>query len=290
MVRTRFVCVSDTHGYSTADAGFRLPKGDVLIHAGDITNRGSAEELDRSLKWISAADFEVKIVIAGNHDILLDPNYPENNGLPSTDRPRELPTMYFEGDMSSQFVYLNHEAKEICLAKPNGPKSVFKVFGSPYSPLLEGWGFGYRPDQANSLWDDIPGDTDVLITHTPPEDHLDIRKGKSVGCEALRRRLGEVRPRLAVCGHVHESRGYHRVHWANESNEERDTVVGSLPGQQSRKQSTIDLCRGSRLDNDGWQRNETCIVNAAILATSWPHKGGKKFNSPIVVDLDLPQS
>jgi hypothetical protein len=37
-------------------------------------------------------------------------------------------------------------------------------------------------------------------------------------------------------------------------------------------------------------RKETCMVNAAIMASSWPHKGagGKKFNKPIVVDLDLP--
>jgi len=36
------------------------------------------------------------------------------------------------------------------------------------------------------------------------------------------------------------------------------------------------------------QRQETCIVNAAIVSTSWPHRGGKKFNTPIVVDLELP--
>lgn len=35
-------------------------------------------------------------------------------------------------------------------------------------------------------------------------------------------------------------------------------------------------------------RKETCIVNAAVMATSWPHRGGKRFNAPIVVDLELP--
>jgi hypothetical protein len=37
-------------------------------------------------------------------------------------------------------------------------------------------------------------------------------------------------------------------------------------------------------------RKETCVINAAIMASSWPHKGtgGKKFNKPIVVDIDLP--
>lgn len=39
---------------------------------------------------------------------------------------------------------------------------------------------------------------------------------------------------------------------------------------------------------EGSERRETCVVNAAIVATSWPHRGGKKFHAPIVVDLELP--
>lgn len=35
-------------------------------------------------------------------------------------------------------------------------------------------------------------------------------------------------------------------------------------------------------------RRETCVVNCAITATSWPHAGGRRFNKPIVFDLDLP--
>jgi hypothetical protein len=33
-------------------------------------------------------------------------------------------------------------------------------------------------------------------------------------------------------------------------------------------------------------RAETCIVNAAIMANNWG--GPKRFNKPIVVDIDLP--
>lgn len=62
---TRIVCVSDTHGYTPSQAGFKLPPGDVLIHAGDLTNQGSMSELLRTVEWISAADYEVKIVVAG---------------------------------------------------------------------------------------------------------------------------------------------------------------------------------------------------------------------------------
>ena len=63
--KTRFVCISDTHNASPANGAFKLPKGDVLIHAGDLTNQGSYAELGRTVKWIEEADFEVKLVVAG---------------------------------------------------------------------------------------------------------------------------------------------------------------------------------------------------------------------------------
>jgi len=65
--KTRFVCISDTHNCGGA---FRLPKGDVLIHAGDLTNQGSFAELQKAVKWLEEADFETKIVIAGTTDLV----------------------------------------------------------------------------------------------------------------------------------------------------------------------------------------------------------------------------
>ena len=67
---TRFVCVSDTHNASPINGSFILPKGDVLVHAGDLTNQGTLSELQRTVTWIKQADFEVKIIIAGKHGCL----------------------------------------------------------------------------------------------------------------------------------------------------------------------------------------------------------------------------
>ena len=69
---TRCVCVSDTHNASPADGGFKLPKGDVLIHAGDLTKQGTYAELQKTLDWIEQADFEVKIVVAGESSYYLN--------------------------------------------------------------------------------------------------------------------------------------------------------------------------------------------------------------------------
>ncbi|KAF6804602.1 calcineurin-like phosphoesterase [Colletotrichum sojae] len=317
--RTRFVCVSDTH-----NTAVKLPKGDVLIHAGDLTNQGSYSELSRAVQWIEKADFEVKIVIAGNHDITLDPNfYAEHGSRFHNQAPQSSPDCIALLTSSPSITYLNHASTAVRLSSPSGPHTTFSVFGSPYSPRHGLWAFGLDlPHGDGSPWDDIPPDADVVVTHTPPRTHCD---GSDVrppsGCEALRRALWRVRPRLAVCGHVHEGRGAERVSWDLGVDFGEDGVDSwQDPGAGGNKQSLVDLTRrsGRPLDNDGVRsdpggkpeigggggdgssadpgsaevtragRRETCVVNCAVMAKSWPHVGGKTTNKPIVVDLDLP--
>ena len=63
--KLRLVCISDTHNSSPLDGAFRIPNGDILIHAGDMTNQASFPELNRTIKWLCAEPHEFKIVIAG---------------------------------------------------------------------------------------------------------------------------------------------------------------------------------------------------------------------------------
>ena len=70
----RFVCVSDTHSTPPRQP---LPAGDCLIHAGDFTDTGRPKELEAFCAWLKAQPHARKIVIAGNHDLTLDPeSYP----------------------------------------------------------------------------------------------------------------------------------------------------------------------------------------------------------------------
>lgn len=62
--KVRIVCISDTHNAAPGE-GYTLPKGDILIHAGDLTNQGSFAELKKAVDWIERADFALKIVVAG---------------------------------------------------------------------------------------------------------------------------------------------------------------------------------------------------------------------------------
>ncbi|VDN35861.1 unnamed protein product [Gongylonema pulchrum] len=51
----RFVCIADTHG-RLGDIVERIPGGDVLIHAGDMTNFGEKEELNKFNDTIDGED------------------------------------------------------------------------------------------------------------------------------------------------------------------------------------------------------------------------------------------
>ena len=159
---------------------------------------------------------------------------------------------------SPSITYLNHESTDISLRQADGPHTTFRVFGSPMSPANGLWAFGYPPEQALGLWEQIPLHTDVLITHTPPKYHCDeSRTGASTGCEYLRQALWRARPRLAICGHVHEARGVERVRWdlsaTNVRYKEDDTGYWVDPGVGNKKQSLVDLSSkgGEALDNSG---------------------------------------
>lgn len=71
------VCISDTHQRhrELTDRLKSSHNGDILIHAGDITNfgRGSKpfEDFDQ---WLSELPFKEKIIIGGNHDSILTPS------------------------------------------------------------------------------------------------------------------------------------------------------------------------------------------------------------------------
>lgn len=78
-MKTRFLVISDTHSSSPEenasndDIAFRppLPKADVLLHCGDLTMVGLLNEYEKTLDMLESIDAELKLVIAGNHDISL---------------------------------------------------------------------------------------------------------------------------------------------------------------------------------------------------------------------------
>ena len=142
--------------------------------------------------------------------------------------------------------YLNHESAVITLKQDIGPRTTFKVFGSPYSPARGLWAFGYQPEAAPALWAQIPLDVDITVTHTPPQYHCDESRDRgAAGCDSLRQALWRVRPQLAICGHIHEGRGAERITWDLDSPnvKYKEGITGYLtePDPNSKKQCLLDL-------------------------------------------------
>jgi len=50
---TKILILSDTHGLQ-AGLPYPLPEADIIVHAGDMTNRGTMVECMRALGWFNA--------------------------------------------------------------------------------------------------------------------------------------------------------------------------------------------------------------------------------------------
>ncbi|KAL2153156.1 hypothetical protein VTH82DRAFT_4311 [Thermothelomyces myriococcoides] len=183
------VCVSDTHNSQPV-----LPNGDVLIHAGDLTQSGSLRELQAALDWLRAQPHPVKIVVAGNHDLLLDPDCDGRRGTQKSTAASERGAVDW-----GNIIYLENASTTITC--PNGRQ--LRVYGSPLSARHGNWAFQYP--RGENVWEGtVPSGIDVLVTHGAPRAHLDLLK---LGCPNLLRELWRVRPRLHVFGHIHEGAG-----------------------------------------------------------------------------------
>jgi Icc-related predicted phosphoesterase len=178
----KIVTISDTHGSHRKVRD--LPEGDVLIHAGDFMLSGRvADEIWDFNQWLGLQPHPVKLVIAGNHDILFE----QQNS--------------FARSLLTNATYLENSGAEI---------DGVKFYGSPQQPEFMNWAFNVpRGLPIRRFWDRIPAGTDVLITHGPPMGIRDsVRPGKEhLGCDELLLAVDRVKPRLHVFGHIHGGYG-----------------------------------------------------------------------------------
>jgi Icc-related predicted phosphoesterase len=179
--------ISDTHNkhnHLTSNAYNNiLGSGDVLVHAGDISSMGKSHEITNFLNWFGMTDFKHKIFIAGNHDFGFE----------------------FHTDIAEEF----KEKGIIYLFDSEVVIDGVKFYGSPWQPEFHNWAFNLpRGEKLAEKWSKIPTNTDILITHGPVYGILDYAPiGGHVGCEELYKKVFEVKPKIHVCGHIHDSYG-----------------------------------------------------------------------------------
>src|SRR3990167_5659397 len=185
----RIAAFSDFHGMHDR---LVLPTDcDLAIIAGDVLNDGYKHDWEKFLIWVkrvqSSGIFPEVVMIAGNHDQVLQ-------------------TMEIEKIRDSLYPwsYLKNSAVRV---------ENLTIWGSPHTPKIwadDPWAFVYdRDETAVRVWKDIPEDVDILVTHGPAYGTLDWVDPMypAVGCIALADRLNSIRPKVHICGHIHESYG-----------------------------------------------------------------------------------
>lgn len=297
-IKTRFCIVSDTHDKSPkpSDAdqfAYRepLPSADVLLHAGDLTMSGGLKNYKKILEWITAADAELKIVIAGNHDIDLHEEYylthsGEKDAV-ARKQIREVKELWTSPKArSAGIVYLDEGLTTFTLKSG----ATFTIYTSPWQPEFWDWAFNYprnedrfnppikasEPAPANPVpsWPNV----DVMLTHGPPHGILDTTsRGEVVGCMFLRNAVRRCRPRLHCFGHIHEGWGAQRIHW------DKRTIENATPGRDQMLKNRSAYLPAHK---DGPAPlvfgEETIFVNASIMNLNY-----RPVNAPWVVDMDL---
>lgn len=187
----KIVCISDTHeNFFTPE---NMPEGDILIHAGDFTWKGAPRAVIQFSNWLANIKHKYKeiIVIAGNHDLLF-----ENRSS-------------YARTLLHNCHYLEDNQINI-----NG----LYIYGSPWQPRFYDWAFNAdRGAVIRKIWERIPENTNILITHGPPRGILDISgydlgshgHGESCGCDDLKDIINTKLKnlKLHVFGHIHHSYG-----------------------------------------------------------------------------------
>lgn len=183
----RIWCISDTH---CQHGGLVVPDCDAIIHAGDEANSrdvtSNLVESCRFFEWYSSLAPK-KYFIPGNHSVAMQAG---------------LVPMHVWLDVMA-LVHNDYFMTNKLL-----------VFGSPYTPAWgESWAYMRKRHRMSDVWDTVPLDTDILVTHGPPKGVLDITHDRDtkaliqVGCSSLRKKVAEIKPRYHIFGHIHDEKG-----------------------------------------------------------------------------------
>jgi Icc-related predicted phosphoesterase len=177
----KIVAIADTHHQHHQ---LKLPAGDMILHAGDVSKRGEEGEIMDFLDWFKGLDYRYKIFIAGNHDFFFERASPE--------KIKEM--------IPPNVIYLCDSGVTI---------EGINIWGSPVTPFFFDWAFNRERGEAISKhWDLIPNGTDILMTHGPVAGILDATvHGEHVGCSDLLKKVKELKPGYYIGGHIHEAYG-----------------------------------------------------------------------------------
>ena len=177
--------ISDTHN---RHASLQIPEDvQAVFHCGDESHLSNPmrnlPECRAFFEWYTSLPIESKFFVPGNHSTAFE------RGLLT---PADYPQVRF----------LVHEACEW---------RGWKIFGTPYTPLFFNWAYMKPRPDLDAVWQTIPDDIDILLSHGPPKGIRDVtRDWKTkdpihVGSKSLTRHVLErIRPKYHAFGHIHD--------------------------------------------------------------------------------------
>ncbi|KAJ5618830.1 hypothetical protein N7510_002814 [Penicillium lagena] len=289
----RVVCISDTHTLEWPD----VPDGDLLIHAGDLCNDGSVREIQAAVDWLKTLPHPHKVVICGNHDSFFDArsrceeDRDEEDAsfaaISSTASIRSLDDLTSASRIDwGDIHYLQHSSVTLSFPPASSTSSTtalmsaqprsLTIYGAPQIPAIVPFGpehaFTYPPH--NDAWSrTVPPETDILITHTPPQSHLDLSPIYSTGCPNLLAESWRIRPALHVFGHVHESAGREPVFWDDAQRAWERLCANRRPRAQFGRFTSLAGFLRDLFDLPGWV-DAARVVVYGVLGVIWSQVWG----------------
>lgn len=190
----RVVHVSDTH---MSHHQLKMPDGDILVHTGDLSGVTNMNELFSFNNWLKGMEGKYREIffVPGNHD-------------------GQFEQLSFCQNILTECKVLFDQQVEF---------DGYKIYGSPWTLTFFDWWFMKDKDKIQEVWDKIPDDTNILLTHQPPylcldrayeyiknkRNQEDTKRILNVGCKALREtcmnRLKKLQ--LNCFGHLHMDGG-----------------------------------------------------------------------------------
>ena len=192
----KICALSDLHGH--------LPKiepCELVLIAGDIvplniqfdSPEATIWFLDTFAKWINSLPCNEVIMVAGNHDKLLERS---SFIAHAVEIKTDFKLTYLIG---TTYEYVAENLKH------------YKIYGSPFCHRFGSWAFMQNEEWLKDYYDNIPEDTDIILTHdTPMLGDLDLLppsqwnpKAIHAGGKALADAICKIKPRYVFCGHLH---------------------------------------------------------------------------------------
>lgn len=129
----RVVCLSDTHGLHAGLSPENIPAGDILLHCGDFTKRGTLKEVVAFNQFMQRLPHRIKLLVGGNHDLGVFSEFQASHAA----------------ELVTEMRYLDNDLIEM---------EGLRIYGCSWDKQ------GARK---------VPEDVDILITHEPPQGILD---------------------------------------------------------------------------------------------------------------------